>query len=209
MHRRSPSYAGLPTESQQDVEPAVVALLRAAKDLAGIAESIDITPLPDSPARNVPVLSLGPMDRPVFNHVVNAPSVAALMSKNDSLTRLSDALKLLAGGITLPKMEYRVLQGYGGRSHILGTLDTDWARLCWTLRPAGDVEVDRPVYARIISLALYNGNGKVIVIPEELLRDADVEMMLGQFVKHEPHHCPQREVRHSVLPRASSHGSAV
>ena len=170
-------------QSQQDVEPAVIALLRAAKDLAGIEESIDITPLPDSPARNVPVLSLGPMDRQVFNHVVNAPSVAALMSKNDSLTRLSDALKLLAGGITLPKMEYRLLKDYADVEHILELLDKTDCPVVLDIETSGDVEVDRPDYSRIISLALYNGNSKVFVIPEELLRDSRVEQVLGLFVR--------------------------
>ena len=171
-------------QSQQDVEPAVIALLRAAKDLAGIEESIDITPLPDHPARNVPVLSLGPMDRQVFNHVVNAPSVAALMSKNDSLTRLSDALKLLAGGIVLPKMVYHVCETVEQVENALDELDCS-GPVVLDIETSGDVEVDRPVYERIISLALYNGsiNCPVVVIPEEMLRDPEVERMLGLFVR--------------------------
>lgn len=169
-------------QSQQDVEPGVIALLRKAKEISGIEETIDFTPLPEHPARNVPVLSLGPMPEKVFNHTVNAPSVAALMSKNDSLSRLSDALKLLAGGITLPKMQYSVCGTTGDVHQVLANM-TQTGPIVLDIETSGDVEVDRPHFDRIISLALYNGQRNVIVIPEELLRDPDVEHMLGHFVK--------------------------
>jgi DNA polymerase I-like protein with 3'-5' exonuclease and polymerase domains len=168
-------------QSQQDVEPGVVAMLRAAKEMSGISEPIEFTPLPDHPARNVPVLSLGPMAEKVFNHTVNAPSVAALMAKNDSLTRLSDALKLLAGGITLPEMEYVVC------ANVRDVHDTLWgfdpkSPVVLDIETSGDVEVDLPDFDRIISVALYDGTGNVVVIPEELLRLQEVEDMLGEWV---------------------------
>jgi len=168
-------------QSQQDVEPGVVAMLRAAKEMSGITEPIEFTPLPEHPARNVPVLSLGPMAEHVFNHTVNAPSVAALMAKNDSLTRLADALKLLAGGITLPEMNYAVCGTARDVYNVLKKLSGK-GPVVLDIETSGDVEVDRPAFERIISLALYNGKGQVYVIPEELLRDTSVENMLGLFV---------------------------
>ena len=170
-------------QSQQDVEPGVVAMLRAAKEMSGITEPIEFTPLPDHPARNVPVLSLGPMAEKVFNHTVNAPSVAALMAKNDSLTRLSDALKLLAGGITLPEMSYRVCRSIGGVVSDLAALDGQ-GPVVLDIETSGDVEVDLPAFDRIISLALYNGKGSVVVVPEQALRNKHVERALGKFVKN-------------------------
>lgn len=170
-------------QSQQDVEPAVLALLKKAKELSGIEETISFTPLPDYPARNVPVLSLGPMPEKVYGDVVQAPSVAALMSKADSLTRLSDALKLLAGDITLPKMEYRVCEHTDGVAALLNGLTAAGAPVVLDIETSGDVEVDLPDYSRIISLALYNGTGKVIVIPERLVRNPDVKRVVNNFIR--------------------------
>ncbi len=155
--------------SQQDVEPQILSMLKAAKERSGITEPISFSPMPDSPARNIPVLSLGPMEQKVFGDVVTAPSVAALMAKADSLTRLSDALKLLAGDIALPKMTYRVCEGIGDAELFLNGLTAAGEPVVLDIETSGDVEVDRPEYERIISLALYNGTGRVLVIPEFLL----------------------------------------
>jgi len=166
--------------STQDVEPAVVALLKKAKELSGITETISFTPMPDSPARNVPVLSLGPMTEKCYSHLVTAPSPAALMTKNDSLTRLSDALKLLAGDIQLPDMEYHVCESERDVWTALGLMT---GPTVIDIETSGDVEVDEVEFSRIISAALYNGDGAVQVIPEELLRNERVEGMLAEFVK--------------------------
>lgn len=167
-------------QSQQDVEPAILALLKAAKESAGITETISFTPMPDYPARNVPTLSLGPMDRQVHGDVVVAPSVAALMAKADSVTRLADALKLLAGDVALPKMSYRVVRTsrelYKALAKLTGPTVVD-------IETSGVVDEDRPEYGRIISLALYNGTGDVIVVPEDLLPAQGVESLLTAFLK--------------------------
>lgn len=171
-------------QSTQDVEPAVLALLKAAKESAGITETISFTPLPDYPARNVPVLSLGPMPEKVYGDVVVAPSVAALMAKADSVTRLSDALKLLAGDIVLPDMRYYLQEDAEGAifalEHLVGTSNKP---VVLDIETSGDVEVDRPAYERIISLALYDGTGLVQVISEEALRDPRVEPALNAFIR--------------------------
>lgn len=170
-------------QSQQDVTPDVLALLKAAKEKSGITEQISFQPLPESPHRNVPVLSLGPMPEKLFNHTVNAPSVAALMTKNDSLTRLSDALKLLAGDITLPKMTYRVCETAAQVQEYLAGLTAAGAPVVLDIETSGVVDEDLPEYRRVISVALYNGTGKVLVIPEHLLRSGFVETLLRQFVQ--------------------------
>lgn len=159
----------------------MLALLKAAKEKSGIQETISFTPLPDSPFRNVPVLSLGPMPEKLFNHTVNAPSVAALMTKNDSLTRLSDALKLLAGDITLPEMGYWVLASVQQVKQALDALDRG-GPVVLDIETSGQVDEDLPEFRRVISIALYNGEGNVWVIPEHLLRDSAVEGLLKEFV---------------------------
>lgn len=165
--------------SQQDVEPQILSMLKAAKERSGITEPISFSPMPDSPARNVPVLSLGPMEQKVFGDVVTAPSVAALMAKADSLTRLSDALKLLAGDIALPDMSYRVLETV---QDVRTALELLCGPVVLDIETSGDVEVDLPEFSRIISIALYNGTDDVIVIPEELLRVPAVEELLASWV---------------------------
>lgn len=167
-------------QSQQDVEPAVLALLKKAKETSGITDTISFTPMPEKPARNVPTLSLGPMPEKVFGDVVQAPSVAALMAKADSVTRLSDALKLLAGGIALPEMHYAVCASVEEVVHCLEELDYK-GPVVLDIETSGDVEVDRPVYERIISIALYNGSNEVVVIPEHLIQD--VREYLIPFIK--------------------------
>lgn len=170
-------------QSQQDVTPDVLALLKAAKDKSGITDTIAFQPLPDSPHRNIPVLSLGPMPEKLFNHTVNAPSVASLMTKNDSLTRLSDALKLLAGDIALPKMSYRVCEDAEQAQSYLAGLTAAGDPVVLDIETSGVVDEDLPEFRRVISVALYNGTGAVLVIPEELLRSGFVETMLREFVR--------------------------
>ena len=158
-------------------------MLKSAKELAGITEKISFSPMPEYPARNVPVLSLGPMPEKVYGDVVTAPSVAALLSKADSLTRLSDALKLLAGDIVLPDMSYRVCESAWVVKEYLDGLTAAGDPVVLDIETSGDVDAagDRPEYGRIISLALYNGTGKVLVIPEWLL--PAVQALVNAFIR--------------------------
>lgn len=158
-------------------------MLKSAKELAGITEKISFSPMPEYPARNVPVLSLGPMPEKVYGDVVTAPSVAALLSKADSLTRLSDALKLLAGDIVLPDMSYRVCESTWVVKEYLDGLTAAGDPVVLDIETSGDVDAagDRPEYGRIISLALYNGTGKVLVIPEWLL--PAVQALVNAFIR--------------------------
>jgi DNA polymerase I-like protein with 3'-5' exonuclease and polymerase domains len=155
--------------SQQDVVPEILHMLRAAKERAGIEEKISFQPLPDSPPRNVPVLSLGPMQERLFNHTVTAPSVAALMSKPDSISRLSDALNLLAGGISLPEMEWQLCEDVDDVRKLLEAYTMRGDPVVLDIETSGVADEDVPEYERVISIGLYSGVGRCWVIPEFLI----------------------------------------
>lgn len=208
--------------SIEKIKPAVVSLIGKAKEHAGITNTIEFEPMPDSPFRNIPVLALGRLDKAVMSRVIQAPSVAALVTKNDSLTRLSNALKLLVGIPDLGEMRYKVEE----RTEWL----CDYLRLCegaevaFDIETSGDVDVDRPSYDRIISVALWGGTGSVMVIPEHILHIPEVELALFQFVERnklitvngkfdlsyfdeDAQHFFDVMVAHYVLyPAASNHG---
>ena len=177
--------------------------------------------MPEQPFKNVPVLALGRLDRAVLSRVIQAPSAAALMTKNDSLTRLSNALKLLVGEPDLGEMRYVVEER---AEWLCGYLrSVQGARVSFDIEVSGDVKVDLPSYDRIISVALWGGTGSVMVIPEHMLRRPDVEKALSYFCTRnklitvngkfdlsyfdEAQHFFDVMVAHYVLyPAASHHG---
>jgi DNA polymerase-1 len=138
-------------------------------------------PMPENPPKNVPVLALGRLDRAdIMSRVVRAPSVASILAKADSLTRLSNALKLLVRQADLGEMHYKVedrpefLVAYLSKVH--------GAKVAFDIEVSGDVDVDRPSYDKIISIALWGGTGSVMVIPEHMLQRPDVYAALCRFL---------------------------
>lgn len=207
--------------SLEKIKPAVIGMLGKAKEHAGITETIQFEPMPENPFRNIPVLTLGRLDRAVLSRVIQAPSQAALVTKNDSLTRLSNALRLLVGIPDLGEMRYKVEERVEWLCSYLRMCEG--AKVSFDIETSGDVDVDRPSYDRIISVAMWGGTGSVMVIPEHILRDPDVELALRYFVTRnklitvngkfdlsyfeEAQHFFDVMVAHYILyPAASAHG---
>lgn len=207
--------------SIEKIKPGVISLIGKAKEVAGITEQIEFELMPEQPFANVPVLALGRLDRAVRSRVIQAPSAAALVTKNDSLTRLSNALKLLVGEPDLGEMRYNVEERPEWLCSYLSSVEG--ARVSFDIEVSGDVDVDRPSYDKIISIALWGGTGSVMVIPEHMLRRPDVESALRYFVTRnklitvngkfdlsyfeESEHFFDVMVAHYVLyPAASNHG---
>lgn len=208
-------------QSIEKIKPQVISLIGKAKEHAGITDQIEFELMPEQPFANIPVLALGRLDRAVRSRVIQAPSAAALMTKNDSLTRLSNALKLLVGKPDLGEMRYVVEDRPDWLcSYLRGV---EGARVSFDIEVSGDVDVDLPSYDRIISVALWGGTGSVMVIPEHMLRRPDVEEALRYFCTRnklitvngkfdlsyfdEAQHFFDVMVAHYVLyPAASNHG---
>jgi DNA polymerase-1 len=157
------------------------AILKKAKELSGIEESIDFMPLPEEPFKNVPVLALGRLTRGVRSRVVNAPSPGSLVTKADSLTRMTDALKLLVNGPQLPEMRYIVEERLDWLCGILR--NTHGKKVSFDIETSGDVKWDIPSYDQVISVAIWGGTGSVMVIPEHMLRNPLVEKALNKFLR--------------------------
>ena len=166
--------------SNDTIKKDVIALIGKAKEYAGITEKIEFEVMPESPPRNVPVLALGRLDQAVLSRVIQAPSVAALLTKADSLTRLSNALKLLVKQPDLGEMRYNVETRVEWLCAYLQSVTG--AKVAFDIEVSGDISVDRPSFDRIISIALWGGTGSVMVIPEELLRMPEVEEAVRFFV---------------------------
>lgn len=207
--------------SAEKIKPQVISLIGKAKEHAGITDQIEFELMPEQPFANIPVLALGRLDRAVRSRVIQAPSAAALMTKNDSLTRLSNALKLLVGEPDLGEMRYNVEERPEWLcSYLRGV---EGAKVSFDIEVSGDVDVDRPSYDRIISISLWGGTGSVMVIPEHMLRRPDVEEAVRYFCTRnklitvngkfdlsyfdEAQHFFDVMVAHYVLyPAASNHG---
>ena len=167
--------------SKDEVGPEAAAVLRKAKELSGIEEQIDFIPLPDEPFRNIPVFSLGRLTREVRSRVVQAPSVGAMVTKADSLTRVSDALKLLVNDVDLGRMNYIVEERLDWLCGILN--NTKGKKISFDIETSGDVKWDIPSYDQVISVAIWGGQGSVMVIPEHMLRNPLVERGLNKFLR--------------------------
>lgn len=207
--------------SAEKIKPAVISLIGKAKEHAGITDQIEFELMPEQPFANIPVLALGRLDRAVRSRVIQAPSAAALMTKNDSLTRLSNALKLLVGEPDLGEMRYNVEERPEWLCAYLHSVKG--AKVSFDIEVSGSVDVDRPSYDKIISIALWGGTGSVMVIPEHMLRRPDVEEAVRYFCTRnklitvngkfdlsyfdEAQHFFDVMVAHYVLyPAASNHG---
>lgn len=167
--------------SSADLEPEHLAILKKAKEQSGIEEPIEFIPLPDEPFRNVPVLALGRLTREVRSRVINAPSPGSLVTKADSLTRMTDALKLLVHGPQLPEMTYVVEEREDWLCGILN--NTKGKKISFDIETSGDVKWDIPAYGQVISVAIWGGTGPVMVIPEHMLRNPLIERGLNRFLK--------------------------
>ena len=158
-----------------------MAILKKAKERSDISEPIEFIPLPEEPARNVPVLALGRLTREVRSRVVNAPSPGSLVTKADSMTRMIDALKLLVNGPQLPEMRYIVEERLDWLCGILN--NTKGKKISFDIETSGDVKWDIPSYDKVISVSIWGGQGSVMVIPEHMLRNPLVERGLNRFLK--------------------------
>lgn len=167
--------------STAEIDPQAMAILGKAKERAGITEKIDFIPLPEFPFKNVPVFSLGRLPREVHNRVIQCPSVGSLVTKADSLTRATDAFKLLVNNVDLGRMNYVVEERIDWLCGILN--NTKGKLVSFDIETSGDVKFDRPAYDQVISVAVWGGQGSVLVIPEHMLSNPLVERGLNRFVK--------------------------
>src|SRR4030095_2628458 len=166
------------------IKPAVKSVLARAKENAGITETLNFVPLPEKPFKNIPVLSLGRLDRalPDYCRVITAPSPAALVTKADSVTRMTEAFKLLVGNIEdLGEMHYKVEERIDWLVTFLNS--TNGKKVSFDIETSGDVDADLPDYDAVISVALWGGTGSVMVIPEHVLRNERVRNALDVFVR--------------------------
>lgn len=167
--------------SGDDIKPEAMAIIKKAKELAGIEETINFIPMPEKPFKNIPVLSLGRLAHATYNRVINAPSVGSLVTKADSLTRMRDAFKLLVNDIDLGEMHYKIEERVEWLITFLNS--TSGKKVSFDIETSGDVKFDKPSYDQVISVALWGGTGSVMVIPEHVLREQRIQWALDIFVR--------------------------
>ena len=163
------------------IRPQAMAILKAAKEAAGITEKLNFIPLPEKPFKNIPILSLGRLPCEVYNRVILAPSVGSLVTKADSLTRMTDAFRLLMNDVDLGEMRYKVEERVDWLVTFLNS--TNGRKVSFDIETSGDVKFDKPHYDQVISVSLWGGTGSVMVIPEHVLREDRVRDALDIFVR--------------------------
>ena len=203
--------------SEQMITPQVINILSKAKEVSGVQETFDFAPLEDGyiPPSGAVVLSLGSYKRRGGERVVQTYSVAQVLSKGDSITRLAGAFRQLVSVPELPPFTYKVLK------------DLDDLQLFSHLSPVvvdietkGIVDKQVPSWNEIIAISLYNGLGDVRVIPEELVQSYQDEIhsfleshdLIGHNLKFDGKYLNVKPaddtmlMHYSIQPAASDHG---
>lgn len=176
--------------SQHRITETVKTILAEAKKLSGVEEEMQFAPLEEDyiPPRGVPVLSLGSYQRRGQERVVQTYSGAQIVTKADSLTRLSTAFQLLHKVPELPEFKFEVIDTLWRLQEVeellVGKL------LVVDIETKGSVDAQIPGWEHIISLAFYDGEC-AYVITEHLsqhpqARDMHLERILStaQLVAH-------------------------
>ena len=199
------------------ITPQVINILSKAKEVSGVQETFDFAPLEDGyiPPSGAVVLSLGSYKRRGGERVVQTYSVAQVLSKGDSITRLAGAFRQLVSVPELPPFTYKVLK------------DLDDLQLFSHLSPVvvdietkGIVDKQVPSWNEIIAISLYNGLGDVRVIPEELVQSYQDEIhsfleshdLIGHNLKFDGKYLNVKPaddtmlMHYSIQPAASDHG---
>lgn len=166
--------------SEKRITYDVKTVLAEAKRLAGIEEEMQFIPLEADtvPSRGIPVLSLGTYKRRGNERVVQTYSGAQIVTKADSLTRLSTAFKLLAYAPDLPEFKYEIVDSLVRLSELDNELTGK--SLTVDIETKADVSVQIPDWRHIISLAIYDGSC-AYVFTEDLLR---VPLAQGMHLDH-------------------------
>ncbi|WP_346927338.1 DNA polymerase [uncultured Arthrobacter sp.] len=155
--------------SEQAVTPSALEIMQGAKEQSGVIEELEFSLLAASDAElppNATVLSLGSYKRVGDERVVIAPSVAAIMTKADIVTRLGTAFRLLVDPPELPEFEYTVIDDLEGAIEFL-TDTVDLPKVVVDIETSGDISVDEATPERIISVSITAG-GMAYVFTEEL-----------------------------------------
>lgn len=161
--------------SQHRITETVVKILAEAKKLSGVEEEMQFAPLEDGfvPPKGVPVLSLGSYQRRGQERVVQTYSGPQIVTKADSLTRLSTAFQLLHKVPELPEFKFEVIT-----IDDLEEMHYDDQTLVVDIETKGSVDAQIPGWEHIISLSWYDGEYAYVLPEHELCsRMAQWEVM--------------------------------
>lgn len=203
--------------SQHRITETVVKILAEAKKLSGVEEEMQFAPLEDGfvPPKGVPVLSLGSYQRRGQERVVQTYSGPQIVTKADSLTRLSTAFQLLHKVPELPEFKYEVVPSIAPLRKLEGKL------LAVDIETRGQVDAQVPGWEHVIALSIYDGEC-AYVVDEELCQNSVARAALlqilsrsqiigqnfkfdGKYIGCYPDHDTML-MHYALFPGASSHG---
>lgn len=169
--------------SADDINKTTLAVLQEAKKLSGVETEFELGWLNEgqTPPAGATVLSLGAYARRGAERIVQTYSVAQIMAKADSLTRLSTAFKLLAHKPDLPEFKYVVVAEEDAYTVWMRLSKADLLTVDIETKGSADAQVPR--WEHIISLAFYDGEC-AYVFPEDLLRDGHIQEGLLLLMRH-------------------------
>lgn len=196
-------------------------VMKKAKELAGIEEGMQVALLGSEqiPPRGATVLSLGNYKRRGMERVITTYSVAQLLSKGDSLTRMAQALDLCLNTPELPEFKWevilspeRLMDMFRAVRHKLVAVD---------IETRGQVDAQIPGWEHIISIGIYDGDTAYIV-PERVIQSGHYTDSLrevlnnsqtilhngkfdGKYLGIYPTHDTML-LHYALEPAASSHG---
>lgn len=159
------------------LRPQVVdVLLGLLKDTPEITDFIEWTEVLD---RTIPTLVLGNLPEVLPITYVKTLSQNQILAFPAALTELKAALTRLLAPPTFPPMKYKVLQLEGT---VQAALDKLGDVVVVDIETGGDIDRMLPEETWLLSVALYDGNNPVIVLPEHLLRIPSVIRRLWEFL---------------------------
>lgn len=196
-------------------------VMKKAKELAGIEEGMQIALLGEDqiPPRGATVLSLGAYKRRGMERVVTTYSVAQLLSKGDSLTRMAQALSLCVSVPEMPEFRWEVILT---PEHLMDLYRNVKGKLVAVdIETRGQVDAQVPGWEHIISIGIYDGE-TAYIIPEnfiqfnqynefirELLNKSQTILHNGKFDGKYLGIYPVHDtmlLHYALEPAASSHG---
>lgn len=196
-------------------------VMKKAKEFAGIEEGMQVALLGEDqiPPRGATVLALGNYKRRGMERVISTYSVAQLLSKGDSLTRMAQALDLCLNTPELPEFKWEVILSAERLQHMFKTVRGKLIAV--DIETRGQVDAQIPGWEHIISIGIYDGD-TAYIIPENVIQSGHYTYAIrevlnnsktilhngkfdGKYLGIYPTHDTML-LHYALEPAASSHG---
>jgi len=169
-------------DSEVPVTDKVFEILAYAKDKAGVTEEIELIEDYRGTSKRMPVLALGNVPVRAGCRTVEAPSGASIVTRADSVTRLSRAFKLIVDPPVFEPIDYAVL-GADHQDFFEALVHKNLGkRVVIDIEVSGCIEEDLVEESNLISVAFTYDGEHCYVLSEEILTYAKCARIMGTLL---------------------------